>query len=183
LTLAIRALAVGILVALPLHAWTKPKDRRAEMLWTCHACALMVAAGILLGLPLLAGAGFLFHAAIGVPSQLADYAVTRKTSPTSVLVHVLPVAAGAAALAGPALPRGSVVLASAVSAAMIAVAWWLTPPALNVNLAHAPWPPLARVRFLWSRPVWWAVNLGITCAGLALGDWLWGWAWWLARGP
>ena len=110
----------------------------------------------------LVAAGFLFHAAIGFPSYLIDVIATRTTTVTSVLGHVLPVAAGIAYFKKEGYPEQSIFLAWLIWPAMIIIGYFCTVPELNVNLSHAVWPPLTK----WVSQVWfsWMLNCSLAWA-------------------
>src|ERR1051325_8184251 len=144
--------------ALACHPVTKLPDHLGEMLWVCHVASLVLAIGLLARRQALVAAGLLLHLAWGAPAYLLDAIATRSTTVTSVLVHVLPVVTGLWAVRARGWPRGVALPAWIFFALWIPVSFVATVPALNVNLAHAPWPPLARVLpGVWSS---WAFNLG-----------------------
>ena len=149
------ALVIGALV---WHAVTKLPDHLAEMIWVCHIASLVLAIGLITGRQALVAAGLLMHLSWGAPAYLLDVMATRSTTVTSILVHVLPVVAGALAVAARGWPRGVVLPAWIFFSLWVPVSYVATDPALNVNLAHAPWPPLAGVLpSLWAS---WAFNAG-----------------------
>ena len=149
------ALVIG---ALAWHAVTKLPDHLGEMLWVCHVASLVLAVGLIAGRQPLVAAGLLLHLAWGAPAYLLDAIATRSTTVTSALVHVLPIVTGMVAVRARGWPRGIAVRAWIFFALWIPVSYVATDPALNVNLAHAPWPPLARLLpGVWSG---WAFNLG-----------------------
>jgi hypothetical protein len=111
------------------------------MLWACHVFTLAMAAGIALRRARLVGAALLFHAAVGLPSFAADVIATRNLAPTSVLVHVLPIALGLDWLRKQALETLSPFPAFASYATLQAVSL-LAPVELNVNLSRRPWAPM-----------------------------------------
>ncbi len=157
-----RGLAGAIFVSLALHALSKWPERLPEMLWVCYVASALLATGLLLGIPRLVGIGFLFQVAVGLPSYLLDLAATRTTTPTSVLGHVVPLAAGIWALRRIGLPRGILLPAWSLFPLMLAVSRWTTGAALNVNLAHAVWPPVARsFPNLWT---YWTFNAALALA-------------------
>jgi len=149
-----RWLGLAVMVALAAHAWGW-RDHLAVMLWSCHVASLVLAMGLLMNWPWAVGAGFLFHLAIGLPAWAIEVAVTRgtfgapqidwQTLGTSILLHVLTPVAGVIYVwrRGLKQARRSVLLAWALYLAMLAISRWLTPPAMNVNLAHAVWGPVA----------------------------------------
>lgn len=141
-----RWLGVVVLLAIALHAATKAGDGKLwEMLWACHVATTLLGLGILAGSRRVVGIGFLFHLAIGCPAFLLDVIATQTTTPTSVLVHGLPLLAGGLVVARCGLPPRAPLVAWICYLALQLVSYGLTDPALNINLAHAAWEPMARV--------------------------------------
>jgi hypothetical protein len=139
-----RWLGVLVLLAVGLHALTKAGDGKlAEMLWACHVATTLTGIGLLAGAPRVVAIGFLFHAAIGCPAYLLDLIVSRTTTPTSVLVHALPLAFGGLSVRRSGLPPRAPLIAWIAYLALQPVSYVLTDPALNINLAHAAWEPIA----------------------------------------
>ena len=133
-------LASVVLAALALHGWALG-PYRAHLLWSCHFASAIIALGLLAANARAVAAGFLFHLAIGFPAWLVEEILTwPDVMPTSVLVHTFPPLAAFLYLRRSGLPRGIVVPAWAIYILPIPLARWLTPPELNVNLAHSVWP-------------------------------------------
>ncbi len=64
-----RWLGWAILITLGLYAaWRGPL--LPEMLWSCHVATALVGIGLITGSRRLVAAGFLFHAALGLPGFL-----------------------------------------------------------------------------------------------------------------
>jgi hypothetical protein len=137
-----RGLGLALLAALVLHALTKGQARLPEMLWLCHVATLLLAVGLLASARWLVATGFLIHIAMGMPGFLLDVAFGERPSPTSWLVHLLPLVAGAIALRRTGLPPRTWLAAWLTVLAMLAVSIVATPPALNINLVHEPWGPM-----------------------------------------
>lgn len=142
-----KVLAVALLVLLAFHATAKLRDGLLpEMLWACYAASFLVAAGALFSIPRLTAIGFLFHLGIGVPSWALDVIATHETVWTSASLHVLtPITAW---LALDVLPKPALLDTWLFYLVMQPVGW-LAPEALNVNVAHRPWPFLP-----WASSIW-----------------------------
>lgn len=145
----------------------------AIMLWSSHVATMVLALGLIFGLRAAVAAGFLFHVAIAFWAWLVETIFTREIFWGSVALHILPIVFGAAYLRGTGpLGRGIVPLAWAIQVVMMPITRWTTKPDWNVNLAHAPWTPVAAwfpqfwlfhlVAFTLTLGVlviaWWAVN-------------------------
>jgi hypothetical protein len=154
----------AVLVTIALHTAHKLEhDLFGEMLWACHVASLLIAIGLLARQSSVVAVGTLFHLAVGIPAYALDVFVLGQTSVTSVLVHLVPPLAGLVALRHEAYwPRWTPLASGALYVALIPLSRWLTEPALNVNLAFSPWPPLASL----SPSPWvtWLVNI----AGMAV---------------
>ena len=64
-----RWLGWGILATLAAYAASRG-PLLPEMLWSCHAATALVGLGLVLGSRRMVAAGFLFHAALGLPGFL-----------------------------------------------------------------------------------------------------------------
>jgi hypothetical protein len=139
-----RLLAAALVAALIAHAIvTKlPDDLLDEMLYSCHVASLILAIGLVGRWRWLIAAGFLFHLGVGWVAWTLDVLDTQTTTPTSALVHFLPLLSGFLVFRDESLPRGATAAAIAIYVALQPISYWLTEPAHNINLAHAPWPPL-----------------------------------------
>jgi len=171
---ASRWVGVALLGALLVHAVIDklPRRKLAEMLFACHVFTVIMALGLLWRRPAPVLLGLTFHVGVGLSTFVFSAIALRTLAPTSLLVHLGPVAAGLWALRGQpagALPAWTIPVSTAIFAAMLVLSWWRTPKALNVNQAHAPWPSLAR-RFpaLWQ---WWSAMVSFTAVTVALA-WL-----------
>jgi hypothetical protein len=134
-----------VLAALAVHAWALG-PHRAHLLWSCHIASATIAVGLLAGSARAVAAGFLFHLAIGFPAWLVEEVTTwPDVMPTSLLAHTLPPVAAFLYLRRRSLPRGIVVPAWAIYILPIPLARWLTPPELNINLAHQVWPGFSAI--------------------------------------
>jgi len=155
------ALVLGVLA---LHAAQKLEyGLLGEMLWACHVASFLIGVGLLTRRTWLIAVGTLFHLAVGAPAYLLDVMVLRTTTFTSFLVHAVPPVAGLLALRNEApWPRWTPIAAGSLYVALIPISRWLTEPALNVNLAFTPWPPLAI--WNWSPWITWLGNV----AGMAV---------------
>ena len=160
-----RWLGWGILVTLALYAASRG-PLLPEMLWSCHAATALVGLGLVLGSRRLVAAGFLFHAALGFPGFLLLVAAKQWFSAASAWVHVLPLVAGGAYLQGRELPRATVLHSWLILPVMLPISYWLTPAALNVNLSHGPWGPVAG--YFPNRWVFYAALGAVNLAALVL---------------
>jgi hypothetical protein len=138
-----RVLGLILAGAWVLHATTKFGGYLQELLWLCHVATALMVLGLLVGAHRVVAAGFLFHVGFGTMSWLLDILATHTTTPTSVLVHVLPLTAGAIELRRKGWPRGVVLPSWLFYTAWVLFSRWVTDPALNVNLSHQTWGPLA----------------------------------------
>jgi hypothetical protein len=165
-----RLFAVLVLLSLALHAAYKAEHGLlGEMLWACHVASLSIAIGLLVRSTSVIAVGTLFHVAVGVPAYALDVLVLRDTSFTSVLVHLVPPLVGLVSLRGEsAWPRWTPLASGALYVALIPPCRWFTDPALNVNLAFSPWPPLAPL----SPSPWvtWLVNVAGMAVALPIVD-------------
>ncbi len=156
-----RWLGWAILATLALYAASRG-PLLPEMLWSCHAATALVGLGLVTGSRRLVAAGFLFHAALGLPGFLLLVVAKQWFSAASAWVHVLPLIAGGLYLRGRQVERVTVLHSWLILPVMLPISHWLTPAALNVNLSHGLWGPVAAwFPNLWSFYLpWFAVNLG-----------------------
>jgi hypothetical protein len=162
--------AALVLGALGLHATHKLEHQvLAEMLWACHVASFLIGVGLLAPTVWLVALGTVFHVAAGFPAYVADVIALKQTTFTSVLVHVLPPLAGLSLLKQEApWPRFVPAATVLFYPVMVVLSRSLTQPALNVNLAFSPWPPLAGVApWPW---VTWLLNLAMLAAFVPLAD-------------
>lgn len=169
----IAAAAIGVLLVLHAMTWSP-----SQLLWACHVASALLAVGLVADRPRLVAIGFVFHVGLGIPVFLLDVIVMESSTVTSVLLHTLPLAAGAWALWGRPLPGGVLVRAWLLYPIAMVGAYLLGDPAHNVMLVHAPYEPAAA----WFPALWmsWLANAAAALTCLALG-WLvvrWGWRRW-----
>ena len=114
-------------------------DGRPEnLLWACHAAALCVGIGLVVGRHTLVAAGVLLLT-IGVPLWLINLAAGGVFYPTSILTHVGGLGLGLIGLRRAGYPPHAPQWALALVGGLLLATRLATPPAENVNLAFAPW--------------------------------------------
>jgi hypothetical protein len=138
-----RVLGLVLAGAWALHASTKHGISLQELLWLCHVASALMAIGLLAGVHRLVAAGFLLHVGFGTVGWLLDLLATRETTPTSVLLHLLPLVIGTIEVRRNGWPRGMVLPAWLFFTSCVLLSRWVTEPSLNVNVSHAAWGPLA----------------------------------------
>ena len=137
-----RGLGLALLAALVLHAATKGQERLPELLCLCHVASALLAVGLLASVRWLVALGFLIHVGMGMPAFLVDVVFGQeRPSPTSWLVHLLPLVAGGVAVWRTGLPHRTWLAAWGTVLVMLVVSILATPPALNINLVHEAWGP------------------------------------------
>ena len=133
---------LAILILLVLHAFAKSLP---QMLWACHVATLAIALGVLAERPRLIAAGTLFHAGSGIPTYILGVLTSGENSVTSVLVHTVPITVGLLELWRLGMPRGAILPGWLLYIGAMVVSYFVTPPSMNINLVHEPWPPMASV--------------------------------------
>jgi hypothetical protein len=167
LRLSLGALVLG---ALALHASHKlERGVFAEMLWACHVASLLLGVGLVARVVWLVALGTVFHVAAGLPAYVLDVIALKQTTLTSVVVHLAPPLSGLFFLKQDApWPRFVPVATVTLYPVLVVLSRLVTEPALNVNLAFSPWPPLARVApWLWFT---WLLNLVVLAAAVPVVD-------------
>jgi hypothetical protein len=140
-----RALGLALLGAFVLHAASKGAAHLQEMLWLCHVATMLMVIGLLAGSHRMVAGGFLFHVGFGTLSWVLDVVTTRETTFSSVLIHVLSLAAGGVEVRRKGWPSGVVFPTWLFLSLWVVSCHWTTDPALNVNVAHKAWGPLAHI--------------------------------------
>lgn len=164
--------AAGILAVLALHAAHKVSvgESLQEMLWGCHVASLLIALGLLARRPALVATGFLFQLGIGLPAYLLDAFTSMSTPPTSALAHLVPTAVGALSVRRAGLPWRTIAWAWLFFLAVQGLAYLVTDPRLNVNVAFGAWGGMAKLT-----PTPWSARLFNDLASLpclAVAAWL-----------
>lgn len=160
-----RLWALALLLLLGLHGWFKwTWGTLPELLWACNIASFATVLGLGFRSPAVTGMALLWHLGIGEPAWLYEVVRTGHSHWVSVLVHTLPALAAFLSLRRTGLPRSAPWLALLMFALLLPISL-LTPPQLNINLAHQRPEILQRLLpGTWSyRPAF-----GATVAGLLL---------------
>jgi hypothetical protein len=140
-----RVLGLALVGALALHTVSKDAGYWQEMFWLCHVATAAMALGLLAGWHRVVAGGFILHVGFGTVGWLLDVAATRDTTLSSVLVHLLPLTAGVSEVRRKGWPSGVVLPSWLFYSAWVLSCHWTTDPALNVNMAHGAWGPIAHL--------------------------------------
>lgn len=140
-----RVLGLALLGAFVLHAVSKDAAHLQEMFWLCHVATALMTIGLLAGWHRMVAGGFLFHLGFGTLAWVLDVVTTGATTFSSVLIHLLSLVAGAIEVKRKGWPSGVVFPTWLFLSLWVVSCHWTTAPALNVNLAHEPWGPLAHM--------------------------------------
>jgi hypothetical protein len=133
-----------------------------NILWLCHVGTLVMAVAAFTRQRILLGVATLWVIA-GLPVWLADTILVRATTVASTLSHLGSVTIGLLLLRAVGLSSAAWIIATLGYVALQLVCRFVTPPELNVNLAHAPYTGWEQVF-----PGYAAYNV-FTTASLALG--------------
>lgn len=137
-------LALGGVAAFSLHTYFKLQDGLLpELLWGCNVSAVALILGFAFEWDRVVGAAFLWRLVLGEPGFLLGVGSGERYGWTSALVHLLPTALALFYLKRSGLPRGSAFWAALASLLLVVASHALSPPALNVNFAHARVPQLS----------------------------------------
>jgi hypothetical protein len=132
------------LAAYAVHAAAHLLARHPEeLLWGCNVALVLVGVGLVAARPVLHGVGALWLC-FGTPVWLCDLAAGDAFFPTSVLPHVVGLGIALAGVRLLGMPRGAWWRALVAEMALSVLCRYATPPAANVNLAHAVWPGFDR---------------------------------------
>jgi hypothetical protein len=159
-----RRLALLVLLVMACHTVAKARlGTLPELLWGCNVASFLIALGLWTARPRLVGAAFLWHLAVGEPAYVLGAVQAGHTGWTSVAAHTVPAIAAALSLRRTGLPRSAPFLALAMFLALVPVSHGLTPPALNINMAHQRLDFLRR-----AFPGQWDYRLAFSAGMLAL---------------
>jgi hypothetical protein len=141
-----RILSFAILLSLAADLLLKDLANLQQAFWACYWAATLVAAGILIRSDRMVSWGVVFFTGVGVPAWVMGRLMAARVDPTSVLIHILPLLAGAAYLFHKTtLPRASAAGAWFLYLVPTGMAWIFCDPAEHINLTHYSWPPLAGI--------------------------------------
>jgi hypothetical protein len=135
----------GVLLLFALGLVVAEKVRAGEafdLFWFCYPAAALLCLGLLVEQPLWASSGALFHLAAGLPCWLISVYTTRTTTAASVVLHLAAPGIGLAYLRRAGLHPRAKWFVVVFYLALIFAGRWLTPPALNVNMAFGPYESL-----------------------------------------
>jgi hypothetical protein len=138
-----------------------------EALWCCNVGQLLLGLVLLARAPRLAATGtfWLFY---GLPLWII-YLFGGEVWLSSLLTHLVSLPLGVLTARALGVPRGTWWRATVALALLQALTRFVTPPALNVNLAHAihpGWEPL----FLHSYALYYVVMLAFGAGACLLGE-------------
>jgi len=139
-------LGVAALLALILHVLVEkiPQGITLELFWICHLATFLLVLGLFVGSPVLTAVGFLSHVAYGAPAFLLDVIFVKPNSWTSWITHIVsPVASGIAVYHW-GIPKKAPLQSWFFLIGSLLASYLFTPPAMNINMAHAVWKPFAR---------------------------------------
>jgi len=159
-----------VLAAMALHTYLKYRwGTVSELLWGCNVASFVIVLGLWFRAPRLVGAGFLWHIYVGEPGYVYGVLQTGQTHWVSVLVHSLPTVAAFFSLRRTGLPRTSPYFAFLMFVVLVPISHYLTPPRMNINMAHQRlWILQRHFQGNWDyRLVFSALMLSL----LWLGDW------------
>jgi hypothetical protein len=160
-----RLLGVTLLMVLAVHSRSM---HPSEMLWASDVSATVLAIGLVAGAPRLMAAGFLVPASCGFVLYLVQVWLDRGTTPTSLLIHTLPLAMGGWVLHRRGWPRGVAPWAWLFYFSLVPLCYFATDPSLNINVSHAPWRPVAGLfTHLWA---YWLANAAASLAVFLVAD-------------
>jgi hypothetical protein len=132
-----RAWAWVVLLAMAVHTYFKWKwGTLPELLWGCNVASFVIILGLWLRNAHLVGSAFLWHLCVGEPGYVFGVLQTGHTHWISIVVHSLPTLAAFFYLRKTGLPRTSPFLAFLMFVALVPISHYLTPPNLNINMAH-----------------------------------------------
>ena len=134
-----RVSALLLLAVMALHTAVKAQlGTLPELLWACNVSTLLLIVGLWFDLRPVIGMALLWHLCVGEPGWIAGIAARGWAFPgwTSVAVHTLPPTCAFLALRGRGLPAASALLALGMFVLLVPPSHYLTPPELNINLAH-----------------------------------------------
>ncbi len=134
-----RLASLLLLLVLGAHTWVKVQlGTLPELLWACNVSSLLLVAALWFDWAPVMGMTLVWHLCVGEPGWIAGIAARGWAFPgwTSVAVHTLPPTLAILGLRGRGLPRSSAFLALAMFVLLVPPSHYLTPPELNVNLAH-----------------------------------------------
>lgn len=114
----------------------------AELFWLSHVTSVVLALGLLFQVPLMVGAGFLFHLAVALPAYAFYLSTGGETSAMSFLLHVLSPLFGAKAYWRARIPVRSLMLTFGIYVVVIGSTLAFTPAGMNVNSAFEHWASL-----------------------------------------
>ena len=130
-------LALLVLLAMAAHAYMKWRfGTLPELLWGCNVASFVLIGGLWTGNGPMVGMACLWHLCVGDPAYVAGAVQQGHWGWTSILAHSLPALAGLLYLRREGLPRSSPYLAFLMFAALVPISHYLTPSALNINMAH-----------------------------------------------
>ena len=132
-----------LLVLSAVSVWRKSaRGALGEELWLCNVSTVVQGLGLLLDVEILAATGFMAMAAMGFIGWSLDLFV-EGTTPISAAIHLTAMTAGLLEARRKALPFSAAIGAWVLWVGLQPLSFWLTDPALNVNVVYAPWPPFA----------------------------------------
>lgn len=122
------------------HAAHYLQRRQPEsLLWICHLGAVLVGIGLLTRQGALNAIGTLWLL-VGFPLWIYDLVKTGEWLWTSILTHIGGPLIGLAGARKLGVPTGLWWKAVAALLPIVLLSRWVTPPAANINLAHAVYP-------------------------------------------
>jgi hypothetical protein len=133
--------SLGLLPALFFLAYLAlvlQRGRAADSLWMCHVANLILAAGIVADRPRVIAPAVAWIV-LGIPLWAFDLWRTGDAIAVSVLSHLGGLAVGLYALSRVRLSYNPWLPALLAYLVVQQLCRWLTPAALNVNLAHRPY--------------------------------------------
>ena len=161
------AILLSLQLMIALRYW--PLGRLPEMLWMCYVMADCLVLGLLLNLAALRAMACLFHLSVGLPAYLLHLLGGGDSSLASFVFHLATPWFGWLACRAEAMPAPTAWRCFVVYGGLLALCRYVTPAALNINLAFHPWPPLAGLGFWGSLSINAILMLGL----LLLAQWGW----------
>jgi hypothetical protein len=158
---AVAALMIAHVARNPFGAWV--------LFSACDVAAVATAAGLLLRARRIVALALLFQLAVGLPAFLVGLVTTYVPTLTGVAVHLAPTAMGVAATGRRRWPPRAALVDWAAYVALLLITYVLTPPAMNLNLVHAIWPPLSKL--FASTPAYHAAHAAAVLAALQTVAW------------